>query len=132
MRRSLKQYAVALYEAVKTPRAKIPDVLSNFTKLLHRDGVLSKAEKIFSLFRAHWNMVEGEVDVRITSARAVSSVQQKHIGTAVTKAVGAEKYEVHAVNDPSLLGGVVVRYNDTVLDGSVRRQLSQIKTALQA
>lgn len=131
MKRPLKHYAIALYEAVKTPEVKISDVVSNFIKLLQGDGVLSKVEKIFLLFRAHWNSVEKEVDITLISAHPVSSVQQKHIGTAVQKSLSMEKHTVHTVNDPALLGGVVVRYNDTVLDGSVRRQLSQIKTALQ-
>ena len=131
MKRPLKQYAIALYDAVKTPEAKIPDVVSNFIKLLHQDGILSKAEKIFTLFRSYWNSAEREVDITITSAHPISSARQKHICNAVQEAISMEEYEVHAVNDPTLLGGAVVRYNDTVLDGSVRRQLSQIKTALQ-
>ncbi len=131
MKRPLKQYAIALYEAVKIPGAKIPDILVNFIKLLQNDGVVSKAEKIFTLFRSHWNNAEREVDITITSAHPISSAQQKHIGNAVQEAISMNKYEVHAVNDPALLGGAVLRYNDTVLDGSVRRQLSQIKTALQ-
>lgn len=143
MKRPLKQYAVALYDAVKTlhqaqsagtgqaPRVKLMDIETNFVRLLHRDGVLSKAEKIFSLFRAHWNATEKEVDITLTSTHPISSVQQKHIGTAVQKSLGMEKHTVHAAIELSLLGGVVVQYNDTILDGSVRRQLSQIKQVLQ-
>lgn len=143
MRRPLKQYAVALYNAVKTqrqslrvgtgqaPGANLRDIETNFIKLLQNDGVLSKAEKIFALFRTHWNSVEKEVDITLTSTHPISSPQQKHIGDAVEKTLGMEKHTVHTAIDPTLLGGVVIRYNDTVLDGSVRRQLSQIKTALQ-
>lgn len=131
MKRPLKHYAIALYDAVKTPGAKLADVTSNFIKVLHNDGVLSKAEKIFSLFRAHWNATEREVDITMTSAHPVTAAQQKHIGDAIERALHMQKHTVHATIDPALLGGVVVRYEDTVLDGSVRRQLSQIKTALQ-
>jgi F-type H+-transporting ATPase subunit delta len=34
--------------------------------------------------------------------------------------------------DPRILGGVVVRVGDTVMDGSVRRRLSKLRDALLA
>lgn len=131
MRRPLKQYAIALYDAVKTPGMKISDVAPNFIKLLRDDGVLSKAEKIFALFRTHWAAEEREIDITITSAHPVSTAQQNHIGATIQEAMGMEKHTMHTVIDPTFLGGIVLRYDDTLLDGSVRRQLAQIKTVLQ-
>lgn len=132
MKRPLKHYAIAFYEALKEPGASTDAVIGNFVRVLHADGVLSKAEKIFALFRTHWNTMEHEVDVMTTSAHPLSSIQKKHIGEAVEKAVAAKKHVMHTTVDPLLLGGIVVRYNDTVLDGSVRKQLSHMKAALQA
>jgi F-type H+-transporting ATPase subunit delta len=34
------------------------------------------------------------------------------------------------VVDPSVLGGIVAQVGDTVIDGSVRRRLDQLKNAL--
>jgi F-type H+-transporting ATPase subunit delta len=37
---------------------------------------------------------------------------------------------VKVVVDPNVLGGVVARIGDTVIDGSVRRRLDQLKERL--
>jgi F-type H+-transporting ATPase subunit delta len=39
---------------------------------------------------------------------------------------------LHLHQDPALIGGVVVRVHDTVLDGSMARRLADIKAALTA
>ena len=38
-----------------------------------------------------------------------------------------KKVEVKVIVDPSVLGGVVARVGDTVIDGTVRRRLEQMK-----
>ena len=48
------------------------------------------------------------------------------LATALSEAMGKE-VEVKVVVDPSVLGGVVARIGDTVIDGTVRRRLDQLK-----
>ena len=48
--------------------------------------------------------------------------------TPSSKATGKE-VEVKVVVDPSVLGGVVAQVGDTVIDGSVRNRLDQLKHA---
>lgn len=50
--------------------------------------------------------------------------------TALEKAVGRE-VEVKTVVDPSVLGGVLARVGDTVIDGTVRRRLESLRQTLQ-
>ena len=47
------------------------------------------------------------------------------LGTATGKQV-----EVKVIVDPSLKGGVVAQVGDTVIDGSIRRRLDQLRNAL--
>jgi F-type H+-transporting ATPase subunit delta len=48
------------------------------------------------------------------------------LASALSEATGKE-VEVKVVVDPSVLGGVVARIGDTVIDGTVRHRLEQLK-----
>ena len=41
-----------------------------------------------------------------------------------------KKIELKVVQDPSVLGGLVARVGDTVIDGTVRRRLEQLRESL--
>jgi F-type H+-transporting ATPase subunit delta len=51
------------------------------------------------------------------------------LASALSHATG-KQVEVKVVVDPNVLGGVVARIGDTVIDGSVRRRLDQLKERL--
>jgi len=51
---------------------------------------------------------------------------EKQIVERLTQALGRE-VRAHFRTDPSILGGVVVRVGDRILDGSVRRRLVALK-----
>jgi F-type H+-transporting ATPase subunit delta len=55
--------------------------------------------------------------------------QIKRLAAALGRATG-KAIEVRVVVDPSVLGGVVARIGDTVIDGSVRHRLEQMKAQL--
>ena len=66
------------------------------------------------------------VHAGVTLAQEPDTRTQKQIVERLTKALGRE-VRAYFRSDPRILGGVVVRVGDRVLDGSVRRRL----TALQ-
>jgi F-type H+-transporting ATPase subunit delta len=63
-------------------------------------------------------------DVR--SAVPLDGKQQKDLADALSKATG-KKVEVRVVVDPSVLGGVVAKVGDTVIDGTIKRRLQLLK-----
>lgn len=54
----------------------------------------------------------------------------ERLGAALSRATG-KQVEVKTVIDPSLLGGLVARVGDTVIDGSLRHRLEGLRQALQ-
>lgn len=54
---------------------------------------------------------------------------RERLARALSKATGKE-VEVKVVVDPNVLGGVVARVGDTVIDGTVRHRLEQLKERL--
>lgn len=68
----------------------------------------------------------GRVHAQVTVAREVDEATRKNIAAELSRNLGREVIP-HLMVNPAILGGVVVRVGDTVMDGSVRRRLSSIR-----
>ena len=64
----------------------------------------------------------------VRSAIELSDDQRSRLAGAIQKATG-KQVEVKVVIDPSVLGGLVTTVGDTVIDGSVKTRLDQLKNA---
>ena len=62
----------------------------------------------------------------VRSAVPLDDALRERLAHALSAATGKE-VEVKVVVDPSVLGGVVARVGDTVIDGSIRRRLDELK-----
>jgi F-type H+-transporting ATPase subunit delta len=62
----------------------------------------------------------------VRSAIALTDVQRQRLAAALASRLGAE-VEVKVIIDPTVLGGVITQVGDTVIDGSVRHRLTQLK-----
>jgi F-type H+-transporting ATPase subunit delta len=62
----------------------------------------------------------------VRSAIALDGQQQQRLAAALARATG-KQVEVKVVVDPSVLGGIVARVGDVVIDGSIRHRLEQLK-----
>lgn len=76
--------------------------------------------------RAATDRSEAVAEVR--TAVPLDQDQQRRLGEALGRAVGRQ-VSVKTIVDPSVLGGVVARIGDTVIDGTVRHRLDQLREA---
>ena len=67
-----------------------------------------------------------EVVADVRSAIPLDDDQQARLAAALSARTG-QKVSVKVNVDPSILGGIVATIGDTVIDGSVRRRLEQLK-----
>jgi F-type H+-transporting ATPase subunit delta len=67
---------------------------------------------------------------KLVSAVEIEEETRRAIGTALERSTGKTIVLEHEI-DPALIGGVVVRFGDTVVDGSVRRRLALLRTRLK-
>ena len=70
---------------------------------------------------------EGTIEAEVVSAFEVSDAQAKSFATALKKKFGREVTLVTRV-DKTLLGGIVIRAGDVVIDGSVRGRLQDLSS----
>ena len=71
------------------------------------------------------------VVAEVRSAVPLDDNQRDELAGALSKATG-KKVEIKSLVDPSIVGGVVAKVEDTVIDGSVRRRLEQLKEQVRA
>ena len=67
----------------------------------------------------------------VRSAVPLDERQRGELAAALSKATG-KNVEVKVLVDPSVIGGVVAKVGDTVIDGTVRRRLAQLKEKVRA
>ncbi|WP_312373886.1 ATP synthase F1 subunit delta, partial [Pseudomonas oryzihabitans] len=73
---------------------------------------------------------EKSIEAEVTSAFALSDEQQDKLAKALSARLGRQ-VRLNASEDASLIGGVVIRAGDLVIDGSVRGKLAQLAEALK-
>jgi len=101
----------------------------NFIKLLVENQRLTLLPEITALFEAMRAEAEKSVDVVVTSAFDLDEAQKQKISTAMKNRIGRE-IRLSCEIDRNLLGGVIIRAGDKVIDGSARTQLSELANAL--
>jgi F-type H+-transporting ATPase subunit delta len=69
---------------------------------------------------------EGRLHANVTVAREASAADTTRIAEQLSRLMGKNVVPHMNVN-PAILGGVVVKIGDTVMDGSVRRRLARLK-----
>lgn len=74
---------------------------------------------------------EGRVHANVTVARETSAADEAEIAEQLSRVIG-KTVVPHLTVNPAILGGVVVKIGDTVMDGSVRRRLGRLKNQILA
>ncbi len=101
----------------------------NFIRVLVANQRLLVLPEIAALFEALRAEAEKTVNVVVDSAFELSGAQQEKIVSSLKARMGREIKLVCKVNK-DLLGGVVIRAGDKVIDGSARTRLGEMANAL--
>jgi F-type H+-transporting ATPase subunit delta len=103
----------------------------NFLSIVAENNRLELLPEIAALFDLYKAEQERSVDVDVTSAFALNDEQQDKLAKVLSARLGRE-VRLHAAEDASLIGGVVIRAGDLVIDGSVRGKLAKLAEALKS
>ena len=101
----------------------------NFVRLAAENDRLEVIPHIAQSFAAMCAEEGGSIEAQVISAYAVNATQKKSITEALKKKLGRE-VTIKTETDKSLIGGVIIRAGDIVIDGSVKTQLEKITHSL--
>lgn len=105
-------------------------MLGKFLHYVLDRGRIAGVPDIARAFRRLADEAAGRVDAQIISAAPLPPEALAKIKQALERATGKQVNATTAV-DPELIGGVVAKVGSTVVDGSVRSALAQLKSSLR-
>ncbi|MDA8066177.1 MAG: F0F1 ATP synthase subunit delta [Thermaerobacter sp.] len=85
---------------------------------------------IHAVYRRLWDEERGVVQAVADSAVALTDAQRDELAGALSRSTG-KTVELTVRTDPALVGGVVVRVGDRILDGSMVRRLARLRERLR-
>ncbi len=134
MKYTPRHYAKALLEALEdVPKNKHEEIIDNFLKLLRRTGDIKKINLILRSIRQVYKEEYKIVDVVVRAARKLNDKFVDDIINMFLKKLQIDYSDINKdiVIDGSVLGGVVIAFDDNMVDMSARRILSQIKQKIE-
>ena len=110
--------------------ARLSPLVRNFLGLLAQNRRLFALPAMIDAFLAQLAERRGEVTAQVTSAAPLSPAQAGALQEALRKTVGA-KLTIDSRIDPSLLGGLVVRFGSRMIDASLKSKLNRLQLAMK-
>ncbi|HEV7495912.1 ATP synthase F1 subunit delta [Baekduia sp.] len=107
----------------------VDPVVENFLQLLienHRMPAIFRLRRAYEVLWEHENKL---LPVTITSAVALDETTVKSIGDAIGKQTG-QQIELTSTVDPDVLGGLIVRVGNSILDASIRNRLENLRRSV--
>ena len=101
-------------------------VIVNFLKLLIEKHRMPALFRIRANYDALWEEENKLLPVHITSAVELDNAIVSQLGDRIAEQTD-RKVEMSAEVDPDILGGIVVRVGNSILDASVRNRLEQLR-----
>lgn len=101
----------------------------NLIRLLVENRRLGLLPEIAALYEAYRREAERTVEAEVITPFPLDEAQQERLAAALNKRLG-RTVTLRQTVDGSLLGGVVIRTEDRVIDGSAAAQLERLGKAL--
>jgi F-type H+-transporting ATPase subunit delta len=105
---------------------RLSPLVLNFLKVVARHGRLDIVRAIAAEVAKLYDQLRGRVRVQLSTAAPLGERFSHNLAANLHKLLGAQP-EIESAVDPELIGGIVLRVGDTVYDGSLARQLDQVR-----
>ncbi|MEG9436551.1 ATP synthase F1 subunit delta [Edaphobacter sp. HDX4] len=123
-----REQKLKVLDAIAGRIGMVPQV-RNFIAVIMDHDRLGDLGEILDEYHAVADEDAGLSEAEIVSAHALSEEDRASLETQVAKLAGGRIRATYR-EDPSLLGGAVVKIGSTVYDGSIRAQLERLKQSL--
>jgi len=132
---------LGLLESAKVPAPAKEDLLSrslagvspaalNFARLLVQRRRVALAPQVVEFFRELADEYRGVAHADVVTAVPIGEDEQRLIAAQLSSMTG-KQVDVLARTDPRIIGGIVARVGDRLIDGSTRTRLRALKQRLE-
>ena len=123
-----KQEKVQVIE--KVFRGRVSDDLAGFLRVVVDKERYKELPAIFGYFTDRVKEVSGIGVAYVTTAAPLSDSQRENVKARLLSTTSYQAMEMHYEADPALIGGMVIRIGDRVVDSSIRTRLSDLTKQL--
>lgn len=109
----------------------VPPAVGSFLRVLADQARLALLPQVSALFTEMKEAQQRVVDIELTSAYPLTGDVESRLAKALSDRLQCQVKLASQV-DKGLLGGVVIRAGDTVIDASLRRRLAKLAEAIQS
>ncbi|HEV2236697.1 MAG TPA: ATP synthase F1 subunit delta [Ktedonobacterales bacterium] len=106
--------------------AKVSPAALNLALVLNQDGLVEIGPRLAQEFEKLYDDYRGQARGEVTTAMPLAPDERTSIAADLQRITGKRILLEERV-DPAILGGVVARVGDTLIDGSVRRRLHLLR-----
>ncbi|MCB1706278.1 MAG: F0F1 ATP synthase subunit delta [Halioglobus sp.] len=135
MKTALNDPSLTAEQQAKTLSEVCGDALGaearNFIAVLAGNKRLALLPEIYALFAQYKANQEKTVDVEVVSAFDLADATRDKLAAVLGKKL-ERQVEVRTSTDRNLLGGVLIRAGDLVIDGSIRGRLNKLAAAMNS
>lgn len=111
-------------------KLELSTVMKRFLLLLFDKGRIGFVRDINEFYNKMADELEGIARASLVSATELSEESIEKIRESLSKMTGKDVH-LEVEQDPALIGGIVTRIGDLILDGSIRTQLFNMKETLK-
>jgi F-type H+-transporting ATPase subunit delta len=131
MRVTAKQYAQTLCDLTdgKT-KPEIEKSVADFARYIYRNRKLKLVGKIIEQFSKIYNQGNGIVEAEIVTAEKLSVAIEKKAKDYIGEKYSAKKVILKNTVDKNIKGGMIIKVEDGVIDGSIKGKLGELKKIL--
>lgn len=118
-----------LIDMVLDKKSKANEQFKNFLMLLSENHRLSHLPEIAELFEEDVQAGEAVREVIVKTAMKLSAAEMKSLEKFLNETF-KQPVEMEVIEDTSLIGGLIIESEDTVIDNSLKGQLHRLKQNL--
>lgn len=112
------------------PKDLVQPLARNFMLLLIRRERVGLLPRILEVFQTMYNHEKGIVIADVVTAVPLDAAQKQRVQTQLAQITGGKQVELRLHEDPRILGGMVARIGDELLDASVATRLAALAQRL--
>lgn len=109
---------------------KVSDELTGFISLIVTKGRYDNIDEILQYFVDQVKTLKGIGVAYVTSAVELKAEQQKAIEEKLIQTTAFKQMEMHFSVETDLIGGLIIRIGDRVVDSSIKTKLSGLERQL--
>jgi F-type H+-transporting ATPase subunit delta len=131
MKVTAKQYALTLIDITADKEKKdLEESISKFLFLLKKNNQINQANKILYYFQKLYNQRYNIKEVDISTAQKIDENEIKQIKESLESLSKDETLEFKVNIKKEIIGGIVLKYGDKIIDASLKTRLKQLKNSL--